>query len=175
MQSTMAAVPEPPQPPELHQNRLKGAHPRRTYVGIKARRKRLSDGDMSSGGHPESGIEHDSPYSIPPRKRFCNPDTEGNNHNDNSATTLVDQDGNPIQVETQVDQEDWREQLYHWKGQLSVDLPHNIAIWKGIWMTSWQIQQQQEGNAPNPSWNNNSFEYRCPNYILPQDLSLKVI
>lgn len=41
-------------------------------------------------------------------------------------------------------------------------------------MTSWQIQQQQEGNAPNPAWNNNSFEYRCANYVV-QDPLLKVI
>eukprot|EP00604_Paraphysomonas_vestita_P002852 CAMPEP_0174818372 /NCGR_PEP_ID=MMETSP1107-20130205/1040_1 /TAXON_ID=36770 /ORGANISM="Paraphysomonas vestita, Strain GFlagA" /LENGTH=441 /DNA_ID=CAMNT_0016030123 /DNA_START=25 /DNA_END=1347 /DNA_ORIENTATION=- len=176
IQSPIATIPEPPQL-EHHSNRSKGAHPRRTYVGIKARRKRLSEGDVSNSslinGQSEAGIDHDSPYSIPPRKRFCNPNTDGTNgHIDGTTNTLVDQDGNAIQVDVSAEQEDWREQLYHWKGHLSVDLAHNVAVWKGIWMTSWQIQQQQEGNAPNPAWNNNSFEYRCANYVV-QDPLLK--
>jgi hypothetical protein len=155
-------------------NRSKGSHPRRTYVGIKARRKRMSEGDSQTGSG-EPGIEHDSPYTIPPRKRFRNPNDENNSEPSAGSATMVDQDGNPIQVDAQSEQEDWREQLYHWRGHLSVDIAHKTAVWKGTWMTSWQIQQQQEGNAPNPSWSNNTFEYRCPSYIPAPEIIVKVV
>lgn len=140
-------------------SRSKGSHPRRTYVGIKARRKRMSEGE--SQGTVEA-LEHDSAYSIS-RKRIRS-----------SEDSLTDgaSDGNIIQETSE--QEDWREQLYHWKGYLSVDIPHKTAIWKGTWMTSWQIQQQQEGNAPNPSWDNNTFEYHCSSYSPNPDIVLQV-
>lgn len=164
MQAPLTVLPsDPVNNADLSASRAKGSHPRRTYIGIKARRKRMSEGETQGTGTGDSGMEQDSPYATPLRKRFRNSDESS-----------VDQDGNPIQGEGQSEQEDWREQLYHWRGHLSVDIPHKTAVWKGTWMTSWQIQQQQEGNAPNPSWNNNTFEYRCPSYSPAPEIIAKV-
>lgn len=138
-------------------NRSKGSHPRRTYVGIKARRKRMSEGESLGNGE---SIDHDPAYSIP-RKRLRS--------SDESLVDTVSADDHHVIQETP-EQEDWREQLYHWKGHLSVDIPRKIAIWKGTWMTSWQIQQQQDGNAPNPSWDNNTFEYHCSSNLSALEL-----
>lgn len=117
-------------------------------MGIKARRKRLSDGGdaaIHDGTHSASGEDTQADMSGPQRKRYRGSDA-GNDD--------VDPD----------DGEDWREQLYHWKGTLAHNHLANSMVWKGNWLTGWQLQAQVSGSGVEASWKNNTFEYACQSY-----------
>lgn len=72
---------------------------------------------------------------------------------------------------------DWREQLYHWRGHLSIDTSEvssgdgdnssgdnsskrkNLLLWSGTWVGSWQ---QVAGTESTLAWTGNTFTYRGP-------------
>lgn len=156
MQPTAESVEEP------SSGKVKGSHPRRTYVGIKARRKRMSESDnqgesslhgndrMSISTLANHSLSNSATFIMPPRKRL---------RHGGLSSAGSDGDGHG----------DWREQLYHWRGHLSVDSSftsssdssnsRSVLLWSGTWVGSWQ---QVAGTESTLAWTGNTFTYRGP-------------
>jgi hypothetical protein len=157
--------------------KVKGSHPRRTYVGIKARRKRMSEseGRVEEGGMhgnerlaistlSNHSLTNSSAFMMPPRKRLRHAGLS------NAASAGMEGDGTS----------DWREQLYHWRGHLSMDssvstsgdaTKRSVLLWSGTWVGSWQ---QVAGSESTLAWTGNTFTYRGPQVAEEQTASMSV-
>jgi hypothetical protein len=129
-------------------------HSKRIYVGIKLKRKRLSEGAtleevaVSTG---MTGIRHDS--SEMPMKRV-KPAVE----EDRVVVATVAASTAPAVPQPP---SDWREQLYFWLGTISVDAQNSCIVWKGSWLGYFNT-------TPTPEqlqWSRNFFEYSGPSAV----------
>lgn len=129
-------------------------------MGIKARRKRLSetdenqgkngndvvDGQIGSDSDVVSGDQQLYTFSGQPyNKRMRNGSNEsihcvGGGASDNSHKP------------------NWRDQIYYWSGNLSLDTINNRLFWKGSWIGSYVGRPESQEFINNP----NLFEYSGP-------------
>ena len=152
--------------------------PKRIYVGIKARQKRLhmADADETNGNGNTQVYQHTNNGTSGGNKSFCEAiaesvgvlrDIHGNRikrltENGISGIGLLldgdylEREGDGLSDAAEDEYEpDWRDQIYYWTGFLSYDNDNNCLLWKGSWLGSFT-------GKPNPdefSWSSNEFEY----------------
>lgn len=129
-------------------------HSKRIYVGIKLKRKRLSEGAtleevaVSTG---MTGIRHDGSEVSAKRFKTAAEDDRGVG----AATSVL---AAPAVAHPP---SDWREQLYFWLGTISVDAQNSCLVWKGSWLGYFNT-------TPTPEqlqWSRNFFEYSGPSAV----------